>query len=284
MNETNQAEEAFWNGDPGLNWVRFQPVLDAHHRLITERLLEACAPRPGEIVLDIGCGAGGSTLELARLVAPSGRVDGLDFSRPLLELAERRRRDAGIANATFAHGEAQGHAFPPGRYDLAASRFGVMFFSDPVAAFRNIAGSLRPGGRLVFVAWAGPEVNPWFTVPVRVATARLGPIETAPPEAPGPMAFRDADRVLGLLEAAGLVAPSAVPYDTHLHHPGGLDSVLDMLGTIGSLPRILRDRPSTPADRAAILEGIRAAFSDYDGPDGLHIPARVTIFAARAPA
>ncbi len=284
MTEANRAENSFWNGDPGLNWVRFQPVLDAHHRLITERLLEACAPRPGEIVLDIGCGAGGSTLELAKAVAPAGRVDGLDISEPLLELAETRRREAGIANATFAHGDAQDHALPPGRYDLAASRFGVMFFSDPVAAFRNIAGSLRPGGRLVFVAWAGPEVNPWFTVPVRAAVARLGPIEAPPPEAPGPMAFRDAGRVLGLLKAAGLVAASAEPFDTHLHHPGGVDSVLDMLGTIGSLPRILREKPSTPADRTAILEGIRTAFADHVGPDGLNIPARVTIFTAHAPA
>ena len=204
MTEANADQATFWNAQPGQNWVDFQADLDAQLSEVTDRLLAACAARPGERVLDIGCGAGGSTLALAAAVGAVGSVLGLDLSEPLLARAEERRRDLALGNVRFARGDAQDHPFAPGGFDLAASRFGVMFFADPVAAFRNIARALRPGGRLVFVAWAGPEHNPWFAIPQRAAVARLGPVAPTPPDAPGPMAFRDAARVTGLLEAAGL--------------------------------------------------------------------------------
>ena len=282
MTEANADQAAFWNDQPGQNWVSFQPQLDAQLTEITDQLLAASAPRPGERVLDIGCGAGGSTFALADAVGSTGSVLGLDVSAPLLAHAEERRRGLGLGQVSFALADAQDHPFAPGGFDLAASRFGVMFFADPVAAFGNIARALRPDGRLVFVAWAGPEHNPWFTLPQRLAVARLGPVAPTPPDAPGPMAFRDAGRVVGLLEAAGLRDVRAEAVDLGLPNPGGLDAVLALVGNIGSLPRVLREKGGTPEDRAAILAAIRSELAAFVTPDGVRLPARVIVYAARA--
>lgn len=282
MTDANADQASFWNAQPGQNWVAFQAELDAQLGEVTDRLLAASAPRPGERVLDVGCGAGGSTLALAEAVGPSGGVLGLDLSEPLLARAEERRRELGLGHVRFQRGDAEDHPLPAEAFDLVASRFGVMFFADPVAAFRNLARALRPDGRLVFVAWAGPEHNPWFTIPQRAAVARLGPVAPAPPEAPGPMAFRDAARVTGLLVAAGLRDPRARAVDLGLSNPGGLDAVLALVGNIGSLPRVLREKGGTPEDRAAILAEVAEAFAPFTGPEGLRLPARVILYSARA--
>jgi SAM-dependent methyltransferase len=285
MDRTANADQvAFWNAEPGQNWVTHQADLDAVQREITERLIEACAPQPGEAALDVGCGAGASTFALAAAVGPSGRALGLDISAPLIARAEERRRELGVANADFALGDAQEHRFEPGRFDLAASRFGMMFFADPVAAFRNIARGLRPGGRLVFVAWAGPEHNPWFAQPARIAIDRLGPVAPSPPDAPGPMAFRDAERVLGLMRAAELAQCRARALEVELHHPGGLDAALRLLAGVGMIPSILREKGGTAEDRAAILDRLRVELDEFRSEDGIRVPARVILYSAAVPA
>jgi SAM-dependent methyltransferase len=282
MTEANADQRTFWNADPAHNWVAFQPQLDAQLTEVTARLLTACAPRPGERVLDIGCGAGGSTFALAEAVGPTGSVLGLDLSEPLLARAEERRRALGLAHVRFETGDAQDHPFAPGAFELAASRFGMMFFADPVGAFRNLARALAPQGRLVFVAWAGPEDNPWFAIPLRAAVARLGPLAPVPPDAPGPMAFRDPARVTGLLEAAGLKNARAAPVDLGLPNPGGLDAVMELIGNIGALPRAMREKGGTPEDRAAILPAVRAELAAFATPEGIRLPARVIVYAAEA--
>lgn len=283
MSEANADQSAFWNAQPGQNWVAFQSALDAQMSEVGDALLAAADPRPGEHALDIGCGAGGSTVPLAAAVGPSGRVTGLDVSAPLLARAEERRRALGLATLSLVEADAQDYPFDSASADLAVSRFGVMFFADPVAAFTNIARALRPAGRLVFAAWAGPEHNPWFSIPQEAAVARLGPVAPTPPEAPGPMAFRNAARVTGLLAAAGLRDPRARPLDLGLPSPGGLDALLDLVGSIGALPRILRDKGGTPEDRAAILAVIRDRFAPFATADGgIRLPARVILFSARA--
>jgi SAM-dependent methyltransferase len=283
MSKANADQATFWNAQPGQNWVTYQAELDAQLTEVTERLLAACAVAPGERVLDIGCGAGGSTLALAEAVGLAGSVVGLDLSEPLLARAEERRRAAGLdpGQVRFERGDAQDFPFAPGSFDLAASRFGVMFFADPVAAFRNVARGIAPGGRVVFVAWAGPEHNPWFTIPQQAAVARLGPVEPVPPDAPGPMAFRDTERVLGLLAAAGLRDARAETVDLGLHNPGGLDAVMELVGCIGSLPRVLRERGGTAEDRAAILAEVRKHAAAFVTPAGLRLPARVIFYSAR---
>lgn len=280
--QANADQAEFWNARPGRNWVTFQDDLDTIHGTVTDLLLAAAAPEPGQKVLDLGCGAGGSTFAFAQAVGATGRVDGVDISAPLLERARERQTALGLDNATFTLGDAQDHAFAHSAYDLAVSRFGLMFFSDPAAAFANIATALRPKGRIVFAAWAGPEHNPWFTVPQKAAVARLGPVDPPPPDAPGPMAFRDTDRVLRILADAGHVECAATPADIDLHHPGGLDAVMRFIPSVGPIARMLREKDGTDEDRAAILETIRAEFAPYEADDGLRVPARVTVFTGLA--
>ena len=155
-----------------------------------------------------------------------------------------------------------------------------MFFDDPVAAFRNIGTALRPGGRVAFVAWAGPEHNAWFTLPLQAAVARLGPVAPTPPDAPGPMAFRDVDRVRGLLRAAGFADAKGEAVAVDLHHPGGMPAVLRLMLAVGPVARMLRESGGTDEDRSAILEAIGTAFAPYVGADGVRVPALLNVFTA----
>jgi SAM-dependent methyltransferase len=284
MTEANKDQAAFWNADAGQCWTRFHADLDAMHAEVTALLMATCAARPGESVLDIGSGAGGSTFELARAVGPEGQVLGLDISAPLVTEAREIAAASGVSNARFDLGDAQDMALPRAAFDLAASRFGVMFFADPLAAFRNIATALKTGGRFVFVAWAGPEHNPWFATPGRIAQARLGALPPSPPEAPGPMAFRDADRVVGLLGAAGFEEARAEPVDLHLVLPGGIPAALNLLRHIGPIPGVIRAHGGTEEDVQAIHAEVAEAFAAYAGRDGLALPARVACFSAHRPA
>ena len=281
MNQpVNEAQSKFWNDQQGRNWVDHQADLDAMHENITTLLLDACAAAPGEAVLDIGCGAGASTFALARAVGPAGQVHGLDISEPLTRRATERQKELGVSNTSFALADAQDHDFAGQRFDLIASRFGVMFFSDPVAAFSNIAKSLRPGGRIAFVTWAGPAVNPWFRLPHEIAINRLGPMEPTPPDAPGPMAFRDIDRVCGILRAAGFSDSNGQYVETDLHHPGGVAAASALAGHVGPAARLVREKGGTPEDLTALLDGIGAALASFASDDGIRIPAGINVYRA----
>ncbi|MCF1708563.1 class I SAM-dependent methyltransferase [Tabrizicola sp. J26] len=276
----NDGQADFWNADPGRNWVLFQPDMDLILAEVAAEVFRQAAPAPGERVIDIGCGAGTTTLEAARRVGAAGRALGLDISHPLLERAEERRRDAGLANLAFLHGDAQVHPFEPAGTDLILSRFGVMFFADPVAAFRNMASALRPGGRMVFAVWSNGQVNPFFSTPGRIAAERLGPPEVVDPDGPGPMALRDPARVLHLFNESGMVEAEVRKVPLDLHHPGGVDRVVTMLGRLGGIPGILREKGGTAEDLAAILAGVREAFAGYATPDGIRIPAEINLCTA----
>ncbi|MCR5880984.1 class I SAM-dependent methyltransferase [Phenylobacterium sp. J367] len=150
--------------------------------------MAALAPSAGERLLDIGCGAGETTIELAERVQPGGAVVGLDISRPLLEAARARAAPSGVE---FIEADAQTHAFPPGSFDGVFSRFGVMFFADPVAAFTNIRRALKSGGRLAFVCWRAAAENPVMTTPMAAAAHLLPPLPRKPiPRRRGPSPSR----------------------------------------------------------------------------------------------
>ena len=171
MTEGPNAQQAtYWNEGAGPTWVELQAPLDRQLAPLGQAAMAALAPKPGERILDIGCGAGNTTLELARAVAPDGRVTGADISHTLLEVA--RRRGADMAGVRFVEADVQVHSFEPGGFDAVFSRFGVMFFSDPTAAFVNIRRALKPGGRLAFVCWRTPAENPIMSLPM--AASRQG--------------------------------------------------------------------------------------------------------------
>ncbi|MGA4847558.1 class I SAM-dependent methyltransferase [Streptomyces sp. G5(2025)] len=201
ISNTEQAQA--WNGYEGNHWARNQDRWDAVNAGFTEPLLTAAALTDGDHVLDVGCGAGATTRQAARRVE-GGRALGLDLSGPMLERARASARREGLGNAAFEQGDAQVHRFEPGTYDAVISRFGVMFFADPVAAFTNIARALRPGGRAAFVCAADAEGSEWLQ-------AMAGLRDILPiggfgkPGGPGMFSLADPDRTRDILTAAGLV-------------------------------------------------------------------------------
>ncbi len=280
MSGANAEQHTFWNDAPGRAWVAQQPAMDLLMRNVTALVMAEAAPRPGQHVLDVGCGAGALALAAARTVGPQGRALGVDISAPLLARAEELARAEGLAQVGFLRADAQDHGFAPSAFDLVLSRFGVMFFADPVAAFMNLARTMRPGGRMVLAVWGRAAANPFFATPGRIGAARLGPPPPSDPDGPGPMAFSDIPRVLGILHAAGLQAEGRA-VDLTLDHPGGLEPVLDLMSNLGGLPRLLRETGGTAEDLAAILAALREEWAGLVGDDGcLRIPAEINLYTA----
>ncbi len=179
---------------------------------VSAELFAALNLQPGERVLDIGCGGGQTTLDAAARVGPDGAATGFDISEPMLEMARERAGGAGAANVTFAAGDAQRATAPGGPFDAVMSRFGVMFFDDPAAAFANIRREMKAGGRLGFACWQQMDRNRWFPFEV-MAKYRQGP----PPQPgqrppPGPFAFGNEKYVEGILEQAGFTGIALVAH------------------------------------------------------------------------
>lgn len=274
---TDQAE--YWSSPAGHIWATHQEHLDTLMSEVLSRGLEYANPQQGERVLDIGCGTGASTLGLTRAVGGSGQVTGLDISEPLLDLARHRANSLEHA-PNFVLGDAQVHAFPAEEADLIFSRFGVMFFGDPIQAFSNLRRATRSGGRLLMVCWQGAPQNPWFMLPMKCAVKRLGQPEPLDPLAPGPMAFKDIDRVTGILSEAGWASVKGDPVDVDLVPPQSLSEAAEFATTVGPATRLIRERNASPEDVSAIRQDCANAFREHLSPSGLRIPAAVNIFSA----
>lgn len=281
MTNAQQAEE--WNGDSGVRWLANQERLDRVLEPFGLQALAAADVQPGQRVLDIGCGCGSTTLELARRVGPDGRVSGVDISAPLLGRAGERAMQLDLPIG-FACGDASRYPIEAGAFDLLFSRFGVMFFDDPPAAFSHLASGLKPGGRLVFVCWRGPQENPWLTLPLLAAKPFLPPAAEVDPDAPGPFAFARSGRVEGILTNAGLHDISLQPFDLSLQVGIGAnkaEAIEDALAyalQIGPLARHQKDMSSDA--KANIQTAVRAALAPHAGDDGVRIASAVWIVKA----
>jgi len=236
----------------------------------------------GERILDIGCGCGETTVDLARRVGAPGAAVGVDISAHALERAQQRAAAAGL-HVRFQSADAQTFAFTPESFDLVFSRFGVMFFSDPVAAFANLRRALRPGGRLAFVCWQSVQQNQWMMIPLAALAAH---VELPPPPAPGtpgPFAFADADRVRGILTHAGFEAITFEAFDERLVVGGGgsLDQAVEFMLQIGPVAAVLR--AAGDASRAAVAAAIHTAVAPFVSPQGVQMAAAAWIVTARRP-
>ncbi|MEV7194289.1 class I SAM-dependent methyltransferase [Streptomyces sp. NPDC093510] len=200
-NTVNTEQAQAWNGYEGEHWARNQDRWDAVNAGFNSPLLDAACLAVDDRVLDVGCGAG-QTTRLAARRASGGRVLGLDLSAPMLARARDTARREGLANISFEHGDAQVHELDPAAYDVAISRYGVLFFADPVAGFGNIGRALRPGGRAAFICGAYPEDNEWLQAFAELRD--LLPVGGfGAPGGPGMFSLADADRTCGILAAAG---------------------------------------------------------------------------------
>jgi SAM-dependent methyltransferase len=273
----NAAQIDYWNATAGPSWVAAQASLDAELLPWGLKAMEALAPKAGERILDVGCGCGATTLELARRVGPSGAVAGADIAAPMLAVARTSAEAAGLAQATFVQADAQSHAFEPA--DGVFSRFGVMFFANPVAAFANLRRAMRPGGRLAFVCWQPPEANDWMTLPMSVVAPLLPePPRTPPPGAPGPFAFADPDRVRGILDGAGWRGIEIVGHQMQTAW-GDIDASTRTAMSIGPVANALRQNLGL-ADK--IEAAVREALMPYATPQGVRLDSAAWVVRASA--
>jgi SAM-dependent methyltransferase len=264
---TNADQADYWNGRGGQHWVAEHDRYDSINGGFSDAVIGALAPQPGEHILDVGCGNGALGLAIAPLVSPGGSVTGLDLSRPMLEVAARRAADAGIDNATFERGDAQIHSLPPERFDGVVSRFGVMFFDDPDAAFANLARALRPGGRLAFVCWQDLLANEWLMVPAGAALAHVPMPDLGPPGRPGPFSLADPDRVRSLLAGAGFAEVDVEEARRPMPMGSSVDDTLEFMRATDFSDVLLADVADDVA--SAAWDAIRGALEPYAGRDGV---------------
>jgi SAM-dependent methyltransferase len=279
----NADQVEFWNSASGQRWVTYQDALDQRLVPLTEQLIERAGVRHGEAIIDVGCGAGTTTLQLAAATGAHGSVLGIDISEPLLAAARRRVLGTGCANVRLVQADAQTHRFERACHDLVVSRFGVMFFDDPVRAFANLLSALRPGGRLAFVSWGGLKANPWFLLPLEVGIPRLGAPEPQPPRAPGPLALSEPDYINDVLTGAGFVQVRIEPVATHLSGARSTREEAELMSMFGPLSRLLRERGADEATAAVLVAELAERLTPYMTPDGVRLPAIVHLVTAATP-
>ncbi len=270
----------YWN-DRGPMWVEHRERLDTMLASLGEAAIARLHPSTGEHVLDIGCGTGTTTLELARLVGHGGHATGVDVSAPMLDEARRRAEEAGLANTSFVVADAGAHQFEPRHFDAAFSRMGIMFFAEPVAGFNNLRRALRPGGRLSFVCWRSPAENSWVTEPGQAVAEVLGPPDLTDPGAPGPFSLAAADRISSILTEAGLLDIDITPHDLPVKIGGGTTDELiryymDLLP--GAVVPDNADVHVTDRVKAAL----GAMVDRRRTPDGITLGAAAWLVSARA--
>ncbi len=271
------AEQAvFWNGPGGQGWLASYERIERSIADIGKTALATAAARPGERVIDVGCGTGGTTRALAEAVGPTGHVLGVDISETLVGAARSHR----VPNATFVVGDAAAHPFEPAGHDLVFSRFGVMFFGDPVAAFGNLQQALKPTGRLAFVCWRTPQENPWGLVPVRAAAPHLPPMPRPGPEDPGQYSFGDRARVERILNGAGFGAVSIEPLDVPIWIGADVAEVVANAGRFGPMARAFAE--ATPGQIEKAKDAIATALAPHQGATGVVLPGACWLVRASA--
>jgi len=279
--DRNADQIAYWNGPAGARWVRRQEEQDALLAPVAELLLQRAAPRAGEFAIDVGCGWGGIAIELARRVAPGGRVLGVDVSE--LMLARARELAPAELPIEFRLGDATVYPFEPASADLIFSRFGVMFFADPARSFTNMRKALRAGGRVVFACWREPRENPWLLLPLEAAYRHVPRLPEVGPEDPGAFSFAAESRVRGILGRAGFAGVRLEPVGLTLDVAigGGLEAAVATSVGIGPTSRALEGQPEEL--KAAAIQTVRAALEGHLAGNRVPLAGAIWIVTAVNP-
>jgi len=279
--DRNADQIAYWNGPGGQRWVQRQEEQDVLLAPAAEVLLQRAAPRGGEFVLDIGCGWGGTAIALARRVAPGGLVLGVDVSE--LMLARARELAPPELPVEFVLGDATTYPFEPGEADLLFSRFGVMFFADPVRSFANLRKGLHSGARVAFACWREPRENPWLMLPLQEAYRHVPRLPEVGPEDPGAFSFAAESRVRDILGRAGFagVRLERVGLTLDIASGGGIEAAVATAVGIGPTSRALDGQPH--ASRAAAIQSIRAALERHLTGDRVPLAGAIWIVTAVNP-
>ena len=279
--EVNADMLAFWDGQGGHTWVARQAYTDITLTPVTEALLAFAAPRPGERVLDVGCGCGAPTLEFARAVGPSGRVAAVDISGPMLAEGEARATAAGIVNIDWRQADPATASLDG--FDLLTSAFGTMFFGDPVAAFANMRRAADPNARMAIVCWRSLAENPWMEVPMSAVARHLPPRPDPVPHAPGMFAFADLRYGSEVLTAAGWAPPRFEMLDINLDIAAGrgLEEAVMQSTQIGAVNSWLRNQPTQVV--SAAVASLREALAPHADGGSVRLPGAMWLISS-APA
>jgi len=278
----NTAQHQYWNTVAGPRWVGLAGFVERRVAAVNDLLLARSGVTAGETVLEIGCGTGAATIPFAEAVGPSGRVVGVDLSEPMLEDARKRVAESGLSNIALLQADAQVHPFEPGQFDLITSRFGVMFFADPFAAFSNLLPAARTGGRLCFVCWAPLADNQHWLIPYEVALRHLGPPAPQPARAPGPLALSDPDYVRSILETAGF-ADIAIDRETPMITGSTPEEEAEHACIMGPSGRLIDEKKPNEALRETIRQEMVEAFAAYARGKEILLPSTVFVVTARRP-
>jgi len=276
----NDEQHEHWNSEEAGHWVTHQLRYDTMLAPFGARLLAAAQVAGSDRVLDVGCGCGATTLEAARW-AVTGAATGLDLSTAMLAAARRREAAERLGNVSFVAGDAQTCPFPAGGFDVAISRFGVMFFDDPEAAFVNVAGALAPGGRLAFVCWQDLFSNPFIAVPGLALAGHVALPDLGPPGSPGMFALADPARIRSLLAAAGLVEVVIEPLAEQilLGGYGTLAEAVEFLRYGGMGRAVLASADEATRNRA--VAAVSDALAPYVTAEGVQIGTAAWLVTAR---
>jgi SAM-dependent methyltransferase len=277
METANPEQAAAWNGNEGAHWTEHADHHDRAARRHWQRFLAAGLISSTDVVLDIGCGTGQSTRDAAR-IATQGSVLGLDLSAVMLDRARAQSESAGLANVTYVQGDAQVYPFDEQAFDIAMSRFGAMFFKDPVQAFTNIGNAVRPGGRLALLAWRELARNEWLTA-VREAVAVGRQLPMPPPDAPTPFALADPERVRGILGAAGYEDVGFEPVDEPIELGSDADDAFAFVSNLGIVEGLTQDLDAAGRERAQ--DGLRQTVVAHESADGVLFGTSAWLITAR---
>ena len=273
MSEVNKNQRDFWSGKGGDIWVERQNAMDTMLSPLGEAALNKLNLNEGENVLDIGCGCGHTTLNIAKRISPDGQVTGLDISKPMLKRAKESANEMSISNASFNCVDVQTDDMGEEVYSAAFSRFGVMFFEDPVAAFCNINKSLITGASLSFVCWQSPALNPWQSLFIE-AVKKYVDLPSPPPRSPSPFAFMESEYVSSILEESNFQNIMIEGYEAEVNMFSGRslsDSVKDYISINPVVSGMLKD--STEQEKTEIINSAIEAFSPYYSAKGLMFPS-----------
>ena len=275
----NADQLAYWNGPAGQRWAARQQVQDVLLGPIADLLIDRARPVSGERVIDVGCGSGATTIAFGHKVAPSGHVLGVDVSEPML--ARARSRAPKNLPVDFVQADATVYPLDPSSFDLLASRFGVMFFADPVLSFANMRKALKSSGRLAFACWREPKENPWMMAPLQAVYKHVPKLPPQGPEDPGPFALASEERVHRILGGAGFkgIAMEACPLSMDIAIGRGLEAAVQGALEIGPAARALEGQPDEL--RAAATNSIREALAPLAKGDTVALPGSIWIVTAR---
>ncbi|QOZ34148.1 class I SAM-dependent methyltransferase [Bradyrhizobium sp. CCBAU 53421] len=276
----NADQIAYWNGPGGQRWAARQAAQDIVLKPVLDLLIDRAAPKAGERIVDVGCGSGASSFALAAKVAPDGHVLGVDVSEPMLTRA-RQSTPQGLP-VEFALADATVHPFAGESFDLLASRFGVMFFADPVASFTNLHKAMKPTGRLAFACWQEPRENPFFMAPLQAVYKHVPKLPQLGPEDPGPFSFASEARVKRILSEPGFsgiaMEPCKIELDVAIGR--GIETAVQSALEIGPASRALEGHPDEV--RSAAVASIREALAPFAKGDSVPLPGAIWIVTARA--